>query len=189
MGRAVTIAPMRRRPSRLTLVLAVVLCAVIAIACIDFVGSGHHSHTPPVSPRPAAAPASSPQFAEDVDEVAQATTSFGLNLTPETILFGRWWSGIAEDHKAGPYLGGPGVYAGFPDPRNWPFAVWGRRFVVIGRPVIRHDFPVFHVSKEPLPPGVAYQAGIPVPQGTDLYKASERTVIEDPHWLLVPETH
>jgi hypothetical protein len=44
------------------------------------------------------------------------------------------------------------------------------------------DLPVFIFCNDPLPPRVLYKAGIPVPEGTYLDKASERTAIEDAQW-------
>jgi len=93
------------------------------------------------------------------------------------------WIGIASSQMAGPFLYGAGVFVDLPGPR-WPDEAEGRRVVVTGRATIRHDLPVFIVPKTAPAPLIQ---GIPMPEGTDLYKASERTVIEDAQWRLAPD--
>ena len=89
------------------------------------------------------------------------------------------WTGIAEDRMAGPFLEGASVYVDFPDNR-WPTSAEGKRVSVTGIAVERHDLPVF-IPKS----GEPEKQGIPEPAGTDLYKASARTVIEHTQWSLV----
>lgn len=93
------------------------------------------------------------------------------------------WTGIASSQMVGPFLYGAGVFVDLPGPR-WPDAAEGRRVVVTGRAVVYHDLPVFIVPKKGPAPLIQ---GIPMPEGTDLYKAKERTVIEDAEWHLAPE--
>jgi hypothetical protein len=156
-----------------------VLCVVVVIACLDYVSLKTKQSTPFVSAK-AESEAPPPSF----EEAARAMTNFGMTLSADEIMFGRWWSGVAERHKAGAYLKGPGVYVQFPKDGNWPRGIDGRQVVVVGRPVVRHDLPVFWEPKDPLSAS-QHAAGIPVPYGTDLYKASERIVIEEAQWCVV----
>jgi hypothetical protein len=87
------------------------------------------------------------------------------------------WTGIAESRKVGPYLAGPNVYVDLQSDR-WPSNVEGKQVTVTGVAVEKHDLPVF-IRK----PGEPEMGGIPVPPGTDLYKASARIVIENARLL------
>jgi len=100
------------------------------------------------------------------------------------VITGPSWTGIATNPKAGPFLEGPNVYADF---FGWPDEALGKRVILSGHLVVRHDLPVFIQPDPDVFPDAVLQAGIPVPKGTDLYKASERSVIEDAHWAFAPE--
>ena len=54
------------------------------------------------------------------------------------------------------------------------------RLRVTGTVIERHDLPVFIPKKGELTP-----QGIPVPEGTDLHKASRRFLIQNPKWIEV----
>jgi len=72
----------------------------------------------------------------------------------------------------GPYLAGADVYVDLGG-HDWPEWVAGKRVTVTGVAVERHDLPVF-VPKA----GEPQMQGIPVGEGTDLWKASARVVIQ-----------
>ncbi len=102
--------------------------------------------------------------------IADAATQPAAGGTADT----QSWTGVAQSRMAGPFLAGPNVYIDLAD-RRWPSEVEGKRVTVTGSAVERHDLPVF------IPTGGGPQKhGIPVAPGTDLYKASARTVIEHP---------
>jgi hypothetical protein len=92
------------------------------------------------------------------------------------------WTGIAENYKDGAYLSGADVYVDLPGDQ-WPRSAEGKHVVVSGIAVIRHDLPVFVPQ-----PNAQPMQGIPVLPGTDLNKASARTVIENPQWSVLVNT-
>ena len=109
------------------------------------------------------------------------TAADSIHSSKVDVITGPSWTGIATNPKAGPFLEGPNVYADF---FSWPDEALGKRVTLSGHLVVRHDLPVFIAHPEP---GTTAVGGIPVPEGTDLYKASERSVIEDAHWAFAPE--
>lgn len=100
---------------------------------------------------------------------------------------GRSWTGVAVSLKVGPYVSGADVFVDLPPGSCWPREFDGKRVMVTGTPVIRYDLPVFIEPDRPLPQGAVHGAGIPVPNGTDLHKASRRVVIENARWALAPD--
>ena len=62
----------------------------------------------------------------------------------------------------------------------WPDGYQGKRVIVTGIVVKRHDLPVF-VQKE----GEPARSGIPVPEGTDLHEASGRYLLENAEWEIL----
>jgi hypothetical protein len=56
----------------------------------------------------------------------------------------------------------------------------GKRVRVTGTVIERHNLPVFIPRKDELP-----VQGIPVPEGTDLHKASRRFLLQDAKWVVV----
>ncbi|HEX3356382.1 MAG TPA: hypothetical protein VHS31_05310, partial [Tepidisphaeraceae bacterium] len=101
--------------------------------------------------------------------------------SPATTMPTQSWTGIAASRMVGAYLQGPNIYVAFPRDR-WPDDAEGKRVTVTGLPVERHDLPVF-IPKE----GEVQIQGIPMPEGTDLYKASARIVIEQAKWSVVSD--
>ena len=89
------------------------------------------------------------------------------------------WRGVAENHKVGAFLLGPGIFVDLPG-THWPSEVVGRTVEVRGTIVEHHDLPVF--VADPNEPPVA---GIPVPPGTDLHEASKRFVLEQVEWRVI----
>lgn len=156
---------MQRKPMSVVIAIGAVI-----LLCILFYAATEHSLTTRKQPtsenhRTAVAAEQSKQIAG-----TQPTTR-------------QSWTGIASSHMAGPFLRDAGVYVDLPGLVRWPDAAEGRRVVVTGRAVVYHDLPVFIVPKNGPAPEIQ---GIPMPEGTDLYKASERTVIEDAQWHLAP---
>ncbi len=91
------------------------------------------------------------------------------------------WSGVAENHKVGAFLAGPGIYVDLPE-KYWPSEISGKRVKVTGTIVERYDLPVF--IPDPDEPPVA---GIPVPPGTDLHEAAKRYILENVEWATVAD--
>lgn len=89
------------------------------------------------------------------------------------------WRGVAENHKVGAFLSGPGIYVDVPD-THWPSEVVGKTVEVQGTIVERHDLPVF--IADPNEPSIA---GILVPPGTDLHEARKRLILEKVVWKAV----
>jgi hypothetical protein len=89
------------------------------------------------------------------------------------------WRGVAENHKVGAFLLGPGIYVDVPG-THWPSEVVGKTVEVQGTIVERHDLPVF--IADPNEPPIA---GIPAPPGTDLHEASKRFILEQVTWKAV----
>ena len=89
------------------------------------------------------------------------------------------WRGVAENHKAGAFLAGRGVYVDLPG-GSWPSEALDKTVEVTGTIVERHDLPVFVADPNEPPVG-----GIPVPPGTDLHEASKRLILEQVKWNVV----
>ena len=64
---------------------------------------------------------------------------------------------------------------------TWPDDLNGKKVEVKGTVIERHDLPVFIEKKE----GEPQVSGMPVPEGTDLKKASHRYLLENPSWEAV----
>jgi hypothetical protein len=88
--------------------------------------------------------------------------------------------GVAEARKLGAALRGDGFDVWIDQLEHWPPGTAGRKVRVTGILEERHDLPVF-IQKE----GEPAAAGIPVPPGTDLRKASQRYVVRDAKWSLI----
>ena len=88
--------------------------------------------------------------------------------------------GIAEARKLGAALRGDGFDVWIDRLSDWPRELVGRKVRVSGVLEERHDLPVY-IQKR----GEPVAAGIPVPEGTDLQKASRRYVIRDAKWSLI----
>jgi hypothetical protein len=88
--------------------------------------------------------------------------------------------GVAENRKLGAGLRGDGFDVWIDGLEGWPGSHAGRRVRVTGILEERHDLPV-HVQK----PGEPVSAGIPVPDGTDLRKASHRYIVRNAKWSLI----
>ncbi len=157
-----------------------VMIAVGALILLGILLYAGRNHLPSTPKHPAAENRPDTITKEQPGVRVYTTTQPGpiADTQPAT---GQSWSGVASSHKAGLFLRDAGVYVELPGLHRWPDAAEGRRVVVTGRAVVRHDLPVFIASKTP---GAVAVGGIPVPEGTDLYKASERTVIEDAQWHL-----
>ncbi len=85
------------------------------------------------------------------------------------------FEGVAHRAKVGPLLATEDdtIWVDLP---GWPDEAIGRRVIVRGRWTTRKDLPVF------IPDDGPARAGIPVPFGTDLDKASTRRVLTDIEW-------
>lgn len=86
--------------------------------------------------------------------------------------------GVAQDAKEGALLemADDTIWI---DMDSWPNGLRGKRVVVRGKVIERYDRPVFVQKKdEPI------KSGIPVPEGTDLHKASHRYLIANATWSL-----
>ena len=112
---------------------------------------------------------------------ADGRTTIPASTTQPTIRSRATWRGVAENHKVGAFLRGPGVYVELPD-KYWPSEAEGRTVEVQGILVERHDLPVF--IADPNEPAIA---GIPVPPGTDLHEASKRLIVEEAKWKAVAD--
>jgi len=88
--------------------------------------------------------------------------------------------GVAENRKLGAALRGDGFDVWLDAVDGWPSSYSGRRVRVTGILDERHDLPVY-IQR----PGEPPSAGIPVPEGTDLYKASHRYIVRDATWSLI----
>ena len=89
--------------------------------------------------------------------------------------------GEAQNWKVGPAIN-TGTYLYWIDRLlEWPEPLQGRRLRVTGTLIERHDLPVF-IPREGEPP----IAGIPVPEGTDLHKASHRYFLTNVTWSRAP---
>lgn len=87
-------------------------------------------------------------------------------------------TGVAENWKLGPKVT-DGNLSLWVDARHWPADVSGKRVEVVGVLEQRADLPAFHGgdhAPDELP------QGIPVPEGTDIRKASLRYVLTKPTW-------
>jgi tetratricopeptide (TPR) repeat protein len=128
----------------------------------------------------------SEQDAESVPEEKPAmawpgdwSKRLGQNITLE---------GNALNAKLGALLEGKGNHIWIDGIDGWPSGYYrgegqAKRVRVTGTVIERHDLPVFISKKGDLP-----RAGIPVPEGTDLYKASRRFLLKDAKWTsLVPD--
>jgi hypothetical protein len=85
--------------------------------------------------------------------------------------------GVAENLKLGARLEVDAGAIWIDGLDAWPDDLLGRRLVVTGRVIERHDLPVF-VRKE----GEPEIAGMPVPPGTDLHEASRRFLLAGARW-------
>ena len=93
--------------------------------------------------------------------------------------------GMAIDQKIGATLTGEGETIFIDGIDAWPAGFYlggdrGKRVRVTGVVIERHDLPVV-ISKIGDPP----RAGLAVPEGTDLHKASRRYLIRNAIWVLV----
>jgi hypothetical protein len=93
--------------------------------------------------------------------------------------------GVAINQKVGAALSGDGESIFIDGLDSWPDGYYfggdrGKRLRVTGTVIERHDLPIFVPKKGELPPG-----GIPVPEGTDLHKASQRFLIQNAKWIEV----
>jgi hypothetical protein len=91
--------------------------------------------------------------------------------------------GTATNQKMGAALSGEGETIFIDGMDWWPADCFagdrGKRVRVTGTVIERYDLPVFIPGKDELP-----RAGIPVPEGTDLRKASRRFLIENAKWTV-----
>lgn len=141
--------------------VAVAVAVVVAVTV-----AGCSSSTPPAKPAPTAAakPAPPPAAKPETKPTEPATITV---------------TGVARDAKLGALLQGnkdhwiDGLDA-------WPEAMLNKKVKVTGKLEVRADLPV-HVQPKPGEPQVS---GIPVPEGADLNKASERLVISGAKWEL-----
>lgn len=86
--------------------------------------------------------------------------------------------GVAENWKLGPKVT-EGDLSLWVEAPHWPAEVGGQRIEVVGVLEQRADLPAFHGgdhAPDELP------QGIPVPEGTDIRKASLRYVLTKPTW-------
>jgi hypothetical protein len=92
--------------------------------------------------------------------------------------------GMATNPKVGPALSGNGEAIFIDGMNSWPddFCLGdrGKRLRVTGTVIERHDLPVF-IWRKGQPP----LSGIPVPEGTDLHKASRRFLLQNAKWIEV----
>ena len=138
--------------------LAVALALAVAVAgCSASTPAAKPAPTVKAKPAPAAKPQEKPVEAETI-----------------TV------TGVARDAKMGAMLQGEGKTHWIGDLEFWPDAVLNKKVKVTGKLQERADMPVFHQLK----PGEPQVSGIPVPEGTDLKKASVRVVIIDAKWEL-----
>ena len=88
--------------------------------------------------------------------------------------------GVAETRKLGAALRGDDFDVWIEGLDHWPGNYAGRRVRVTGVLEERHDLPVY-IQK----PDQPVSAGIPVPEGTDLHKASQRYLVRNATWSLI----
>jgi hypothetical protein len=93
--------------------------------------------------------------------------------------------GVVVDMKIGAALFGDENTIFIDGIDSWPNGYWlgnkpGKRLRVTGTVIERHDLPVFIQKKDELP-----RQGIPVPEGTDLNKASQRFLIQNAKWTVI----
>lgn len=89
--------------------------------------------------------------------------------------------GIAEARKGGAVLRGDTFYVWLKGVDFWPESLVKKRVEVRGRLSEDHALPVFvHDPRATLVP-----QGVPVPEGTDLRKASRRLIVEHATWRSV----
>ena len=92
--------------------------------------------------------------------------------------------GTAINMKLGAIVSRDGAHIWIDGLWEWPSGYYlggdeGKRVRVTGTVIQRHDLPVFvRKAGEPL------IAGIPVPEGTNLYEASRRFLLKDAKWSL-----
>lgn len=88
-------------------------------------------------------------------------------------------TGKAEEAKEGPLLiTDDGEHLWIDAVKGWPR---GKRVQVSGQVRVKHDRPVFVPQ-----PGQPIAAGVPMPVGTDLQAASQRPLLSDVQWTLLP---
>jgi hypothetical protein len=89
---------------------------------------------------------------------------------------GKWVKieGVSQSRKLGAVVVGNDYHVWIDIPDYWPRNVEGQKIQAIGIMEERYDLPVF-IPK----PGEPAMQGIPVPEGTDLHKASHRYVIQN----------
>ena len=90
--------------------------------------------------------------------------------------------GTARQAKTGPLVALDDGSIMWVDLDEWPDEVSGKRVIVSGITSTRSDLPVF-IRKE----GEPIRSGIPVPEGTDLTKASQRQVLTKVQFKLAEE--
>ena len=91
--------------------------------------------------------------------------------------------GVARQAKVGPLIELDDGSTMWVDLDAWPDEVLGARVIVSGVMSTRHDLPVFvHKKGEPI------RSGMPVPEGADLKKASQRQVLSKIQFKLVEES-
>jgi hypothetical protein len=89
--------------------------------------------------------------------------------------------GVAESRKGGAAIRGLDFYVWLRDVNSWPENVVTKKVEVRGRLEVDHGLPVFvQNASDPISP-----QGIPVPEGTDLKKASKRYVLTHPTWKVL----
>ncbi|OAI49620.1 hypothetical protein AYO44_06345 [Planctomycetaceae bacterium SCGC AG-212-F19] len=93
--------------------------------------------------------------------------------------------GVATNQKVGASLCGDGEAIFIDGIHSWPAGYYfggeqGKRLRVTGTVIERHDLPVFIPKPDKAPP-----QGIPVPEGTDLQKASQRFLLQNARWAVV----
>lgn len=93
--------------------------------------------------------------------------------------------GVAVNMKVGAALLEEGSAIFIDGMQSWPDGFYlgeerGKRLIVAGTVIERHDLPVF-IPKKGEPP----VQGIPLPEGTDLHKASQRCLLQNAQWIVV----
>jgi hypothetical protein len=128
--------------------------------------------TAPTPPEPSAPPANT-RAAEAPPTLARASwqSMLGQTVTLE---------GVAQNAKLGPLLLGPPADIWIDGMDAWKTGVVGKRVQVTGRVIEKADLPVFEHEE-----GALEKAGMPVPKGTDLQKASRRFLLTDVQWKLL----
>lgn len=120
------------------------------------------------------------------ERLIQVTAAPGLMPWPKdwSIHLGQQITveGMAINQKVGAALWGTGEAVFIDGIDSWPDGFYlggerGKRLRVTGTVIERHDLPVFIPRKGALP-----LAGIPVPEGTDLHRASLRFLLQNAKW-------